>query len=372
MTRYDLYLLDGNRNIIRLIDQYSKLEIVTRFNDVGTWLLDGNVQSFGLNEVDWKGGIRLMRDGESYFEGGFLQLDDENADMEDGKYSLSGKDFNDYLTIRLAASVPNGPPYSSAEFDLRTGAAGDVVQDYIRYHLGSLAKTARVVPGLTVAANAGIGGTVTGRGRFQSILELVQQKALEGGDIGFRFDGMEFGAFIPRDQSALVKFSRDRGTLLKYKRRVNRPTGNYIIGGGSGEGTDRDFQEASDQDSINRYGRIEYFHDYRNASGAELYAVTAGKLSELTEKITLDVQVQDTQGIQYMRDYQLGDRVTVDVPDLTYTNIIREVRLTLDSNGEQINATVGGPGARSLGTITRTIAAQQSQTVSRISIMERV
>ena len=372
MARYDLFLLDENRNVIRQIDQYKKLEVVSRFNDVGTWLLEGNEQSFDLEEVDWKGGIRLLRDGDNYLDGVLTQIDDENADLEDGSYALSGKDFNDFLTIRLAACVPSGPPYSSSEYDTRTGAAGDVLQDYVRYHLGSLAKAARIVTGLTVAANAGIGGAVTGRGRFQSLLELCQQKALEGGDIGFRFNAMEFEAFEPRDQSALVKFSRDRGTLFKYKRRVNRPTGNYIIGGGTGEGTPRNFQEAGDQNSINTYGRIEYFYDYRNADGSELYSSITGKLAELTEKIAVDVQVQDTEGIQFMRDYVLGDRVTVGIPNLTYTNLIREVRLTLDSNGEQVFATIGGPGARSLGTITRTLVAQQVQTASRISIRERV
>lgn len=372
MAQYDIFLLDANRNPLAQLGSYERAEIIKRFNAPGSWVIETKADALDIANLDWQGGIRVLRNGVNYFEGIYLEMGDENLDSPDGKIILAGSDYLYYLDKRLVLSVYNGPPYSGSEYDTRTGAAGDVIKAYVRYHVTSLAKTDRRVSGLTVATDSSEGGTVTGRGRFQTVLEMAQVKALEGGDIGFRFSGTEFQTFIPADRSGEVKFSATHGTLTSYKRKVERPKANYIIGGGSGEGTARVFAESYNQDSVNTYGRVEWFYDYRNVGAvAELTAAINGKLSEMMEKVTLDCEVINTQGVQFLRDYDLGDRVMVIVPNLTFTNVIRELKVVLDSEGEHIQPVVGTPGATSLNALNKMFAGNR-QLNTRISIMERV
>lgn len=374
MARYDFFLLDKNKLPLAQVERYSRAEIIKRFNDVGSWQIEIDSEVFDLGLIEWQGGIRVLRDGALYFEGITQMVEDSNADEPDSRIALGGVDYLHYMNQRLILPDPNGPPYSGDEYHLVTGPADNVIKEYVRYHVAESAKAERRVSGLTVEADAGAGATVTARGRFQSVLEMAQLKALEGGDIGFRFNGTEFETFIPTDLSASVYFSKDRGTLMRYKRKVEMPQANYIIGGGTGEGTARNFQEASNQGSVNIYGRAEYFYDYRNADDAELYQAVAGKLSEMAQKVSVEIEAGETEGQRFGRDYNLGDKATVILPDLVYQNVIREVRITLDGNGEKVFPVIGSPGARGQGELAAIAAiySSQRQMVKRISTRERV
>ena len=356
------------------MEKYSRAEIFQRFNGVGSWSIEIDSEVFDMGLIEWQGGIRVLRNGEAFFEGLTLMVEDSNADEPDSRIVLAGADYMHYLAQRVVLPDPNGPPYSGAEHDVRTGPADDVIKAYVNNHVGALAKATRIVSGITVASPLGQASTVTGRGRFQTVLELCQDKALEGGDIGFRFNGSEFETFVPADLSASVYFSRDRGTLMRYKRRVEMPLANYIIGGGSGEGTARNFEELGVQGSLNIYGRNEWFYDYRNADGTELYSAVVAKLSEMSEKVSVEIEAGDTEGQQFGRDYHLGDIATVIIPELTYQQVIREVRITLDANGEKVYPMIGSPGSRSRGELGAIagIYDSQRQTIKRVSSRERV
>lgn len=372
LAQYDIFLLNENRAPIAQLSSFKRAEIVRRFNAAGSWVITLDGEALDVDNLRWLGGMRVLRDGLSYFEGVFLEMSDENLESPDGEITLAGTDYFYYLEKRLAVSVPSGPPYSGSEYDTRSGAAGDVIKGYVRYHLGSLAKTERQVGGLTVANDLGDGGTVTGRGRFGTVLEMAQAKALEGGDLGFRFAGTEFQTFTPADKSGSVRFSATHGTLTRYKRTVKRPNANYIIGGGSGEGTARVFAESYDQDSVNQYGRVEWFYDYRNVGGlAELTSAINGKLAELAQTVTVEIEAANTTGVQFVRDYDLGDKVMVILPGLTYTNVVRELKLTLDGSGEHVAPVVGTPGATALNALNRMFAGNK-QINNRVSLMERI
>lgn len=374
MAQYDIFLLDKNKMPLAQVERYSRAEFIKRFNDLGSWLIELDSEVFDLGLIEWQGGIRVLRDGVNFFEGITQIVEDSNADEPDSRIVLSGMDYMNYLNQRLVVPDPNGPPYTTFEYDVRTGAADDVIKAYVRYHVGSLAKSQRVVSGITVASNQAAGATVTGQGRFQTVLEMCQLKALEGGDIGFRFNATQFETFVPLDKSTSVYFSKDRGTLMRYKRRVEMPVANYIIGGGTGEGISRNFREAYDQGSLNTYGRSEWFYDYRNAIDADLYAGVVGKLTEMAEKITVEIEAGDTEGQKFGRDYDLGEIATVILPDLTYSQVIREVRVVLNSSGEKVYPTIGSPGARGQGELAAIagIYDSQKQITKRISSRERV
>jgi hypothetical protein len=372
-TQYDIFLLNESRQPVAQIEQFRRLEIIKRFNDIGTWLITFDQTSLDLDLFDWKGGIRVLRNGENYFEGLFKVSEDNDIDLAEGALTIGGADYLWYLEKRLVVSVPSGPPYSASAYDVRSGAAGSVIKEYVRNHVSTLAKAARVVPGILVDTDqANEGSSVTGRGRFEPVIEIVRELALKGGDIGFRFDGNMFKTFIPQDLTAAVKFSREFGNLQHYKRRIEKPAANYIIAGGGGEGTARTFVEGGNQASINAFGRVEWFYDYRNAaSGAELSSAINGKLEEMAEKVAIEAQVLDTQGVQFLRDYNIGDRVTVVLPRLVYQNVIREVKIVLDDSGEHITPVIGTPGARTLNALNTLFETNRSLT-TRLGQIERV
>lgn len=372
MNDYKVYILNSSRQPVAEIDIYSRLEMVRRFNDVSHLFIDLKYDDIDVSLLDWRGGWRILRNGAVWMEGIWLLMQDDSAKAENADLTLVGLDYMEFMNERLVVSDPAGPPYSTFTHDVRTGAAGDVIKNYVRFHMGASAKAERRVSGLTVAANLGEGGTVTGRGRFPTVLELCRELALRGGDIGFRFSGTEFVTYVPQDKTSSVIFSRDLGNLTNYRRRVERPRGNYITAGGSGEGTLRAFSELGDAVSITEFGRIEWFYDYRNAGAeAELYAAIVGKLEEMVEKVTIEIDVIDTEGIQYGRDYDLGDRVLVVLPGLSYDNIVREVKIIIDASGESVHPVIGTPGARALRLLNSQFTNQRNL-AERLGQVERV
>lgn len=372
MNNYTFYILNSSRQPVAQIDRFERLEIVKRFNDVGQMFIDLKYDDFDVSLLDWRGGWRILRNGTIWMEGIWYIMQDDSSLSENAELTLVGLDYMQFSSERLVLSDPAGPPYSTFSHDVRTGPAGNVIKAYVRYHMDTLAKTGRQVSGLSVQTNLGEGSTVTGRGRFDTVLELCKDLALKGGDIGFRYDSTKFVTYVPEDKTGSVKFSRELGNLISYRRRVERPKGNYIVAGGSGEGTARAFSEIGDATSIAKFGRIEWFYDYRNAGGvAELYSAITGKLEEQAEKVSIEIEVRDTEGVQYGRDYEVGDRVVVSLPGLTYSNIIREVKIVLDGKQESVHPVIGSPGARALRLLNSQFAHQKSL-IERLSQVERI
>lgn len=72
-------------------------------------------------------------------------------------------------------------------------------------------------------------------------------------------------------------------------------------------------------------------------------------------KATLSMTPIDTESVKYGRDYHVGDIVTVEIDGVSFTEVLREVRLSDGDDGPRITPTLGDSQASSTPTIYKTV-----------------
>jgi hypothetical protein len=376
MAAYAIYVRNAARARVAQVEDYAALRLALRFNAVGTWHLRVPRDSAAARLLGWEsgaGGIIVTRDNAALFSGPMHKLERRWNARED-VIEASGQDDLGWLADRLALPVPGGPPYTFASHDVRTGTCSTVLHAYVNVNAGAGASAQRRVAGLTFAADTGIGATVTGRARFDNLLELLQGLALVGG-IGFRIvqsgTDLEFGCYAPADLTDAVRFSPELGTLEAFQYAQESAEANYIYVGGGGEGTARTFVEGGGALSIATYGRIEAFRDRRDTTDpTELAQTLQEELGEKADRAELRLSPIDTAAMRYGADYGLGDQVTAVIDGVVLTDLIREVQIDLTADrGEVVTPVIGTPGLAVAN--VPAIFRRQAQTSARVSNLER-
>ncbi len=213
--------------------------------------------------------------------------------------------------------------------------------------------------------------------RFDTLQGLLRDLALRGGGLGYRVawtgSGLEFQTYETEDLSDLVVFSMDTGTLDGLDVIEDAPAANYCIAGGSGEGTARVFVEMGDSSSIVRWGRrVERFIDQPATSDTgELFKACTEELARNAERISITLQPAETAGLQAFTHYNLGDRVRVDLPDQTITDIVRGIEITVTPDGETIKPIVGTAESLAAASPLAGSFAKMRDLEARISALER-
>lgn len=373
MSEWQLYVRDRNRNRVAEIDDFQQLDLVLRFNAVGSWVIALPADGVAARYLNQDGcGLVAVRDGATLLSGPKRRPERVWSSKTD-RLVVAGVDDVCWIADGLAYPVPTGPPYSAAAHDVRTGACETVMRAYVSANVGPGAKAERIVAGLTLATDAALGATVTGRARFANLLELLQALAIAGGDLGFRIVDMQFQVYQPTDLTAMAVFSSDLGNLAAYTYREEAPSVNYIIVAGGGEGTARTFAEKGDSASIVRWGRIELFRDRRDTTDAtELLQTADEALSTGAAKTYLSIEPIDTEALAYGADYNLGDKVSVIVDGTTIHDVLREVHITLTPEaGESVRPLVGTPDQPANGAVPALFRSLR-QMGGRLSNLERI
>jgi hypothetical protein len=349
------------------IDDYDSLTAVLRYNLPGTWTLALPAACDAAQQLTDASGIIVsaVPDGSPgdtpptvLFSGPVTDPVREWSNTAD-MLTVSGETDSAFLEDRLVLPCsPNGAgQYVAAAYDVfpgvGTAAVETVLRHYVDVSLGPGALPARRVPGLTLQpVDAGQGGQVVGRGRFDVLGDLLRSLATAGGAVGFMVvqvgAGLQFQVFTPTDRTRTAIFSPQLGNLSAFKYGVSRPTANYIIGGGGGDLTARTFAESGDSASIVRWGRrIERFRDRRDTtSTSEIQQSVTEELVKQAATSTLGITPLDTQAVQYLRDYGLGDLVTVIVDGAPIRDVVREVHLSMTPDGTVVAPVVGTQGSQ--------------------------
>jgi hypothetical protein len=405
---YNLYVRDSNFKRIGEITDYNKLDFIPRFNAVGSFALELPTDCVAARElIKLKYGIIVKKDGQTVFSGNVKSRKRAfNSSID--TMIFSGTDDNVYLATRLVYPEPSGD-FSLSAYDVRTGKAETVMKQYVNYNAGSAALLERKI--LSVEADKGLGGTVTGRGRFHSLLELLQKLATsspEWGELGFQVvqanDGLQFRVYHPQDRTKTAFFSPLLGNLTSFEYENNDPESNFVIVGGGGEGAERVIKQQGDNNSIANYGRMESFVDQRNTSEEEeLNQSLDEELINKSEKNSFNFTPIDTPQLAFGRDYGLGDKVSI---ILTHPNeiieketlhyflsfyqtdvietervrkiqeklnviqdIVREVKISITPEGDSITPMVGNQNSNANAIVG--IFNKMKKITSRISNLER-
>lgn len=355
-------------------EDFGKLEMPLRFNRTSSWVLELDAASESVAKLGATDGLIVERDGVTLLSG---PVTSRERTSKSGRTTLvvSGVDDTVWLERRLALPVPSGPPYTAFDYDDKTGAAETVLRWFVDRNLGPGATVPRRLANFTLATDLARGTSVRGRGRFHTLLELLQPLALAGGDLGFRVvqvgAALQFQVYVPTDRTATAVFSEELGNLAGFGYRQGSPLADFAYVAGQGEGTARTIVEGGTTADIDTYGRIETFKDRRDAPDvATLNQGLAETLAESISPTALSISPIDTAAVAYGREYGLGDKVTVVVEGTPIRDVVREVVLTLTPDrGEQLVPVIGTPGAASPSALT--LFAAQERLSRRVSQQER-
>ncbi|WP_141434380.1 siphovirus ReqiPepy6 Gp37-like family protein [Bacillus sp. 03113] len=402
---YKIYIRDQNLNRVGEIDDYNYLDIIPRFNGVGSFALELPTDCKETKQLlNQRAGIIVKRDGKTLFSGDITSRNRKwNKDQD--KMTFGGVDDNRKL-LNLAYPVPSGN-FSLQDYDIRMGAAETVMKEYIEANLGVNALAERRVQNLIIAADQGLGNVVTGRARFHPLIEMFSSLAISGGDLGFRIvqigSNLEFQVYQPTDLTKQAFFSPLLGNLLEFEYSNKDPETNFAIVGGGGEGKDRILLQKSDNASITKYGRIETFIDQRNTSEiSELQQSMDEELASKGEQNSLSITPIDTDSLSFGRDYNLGDKVSiiltipnevVEILEVNYfismfqaslyeervrkiqnkldiiQDVVREIKIRITPEGVRISPTIGTPDSISRNSIG--IFDKMKKIIRRVSNLER-
>lgn len=347
--------------------EYAALEAVIRHNRLGYWriVVPGNSNlTFAYQE-----GIEVVRNGSTIMSGPITAFERVNKRPDD-YWRFTGRCGLQHIADRVALPVVDGSAWSTQSHDERSGYAENVVKAYIDYNAGPNALTARRVSGLTIETSQNRGSSVSGKARFVSLLELVQELAFAGG-IGVRVINKEVQVYAISDKSGSVTFSVELGNLQEYNYEGDRPTYNHVYGGGANEGTSRLISDDGDATSIASYGRIEKFIDHRQQD-------TQGDLDDKVAEDLLDVQerasinaVPTTNDLGDMRpfdDFYLGDTITVTLDGVELIAEVQELAVVDSEYNKHERIQVGAFGISMDNT---SIVAPTLLLEKRISNLER-
>jgi len=334
---YTLYLRDNaTKTRLGQIDQFISFVSKSRFNDVGTWVLELDYAHPLVNQFGLDMGVILQRGEEVIFSG---PMNNPRVSWANGERTMQVSGFDDlvYLTQRLALPEPStaSPPYNTDEFDERTGVGSTVIQAYVAYNLGSSARTGRPETGFTLGTDLFIGSSITGYARFHILLDFIRELAIRAGDLGLQVLDKEFSVYSPTDLTDDVVFSEGLGNIASYEYQARNPTLNYLFVADEDAGIARTVVELSDSNSISEFGLFESFLNKPNTSDTdEMTDAGNVELEKGKEVGSVSFEPRESNQVFFQQDYKLGDKVVFRLDTTTdFENIIREVEIDI-SGGE--------------------------------------
>ena len=407
-AKYRIRVRNKDLQFVGEVPHWIKLQVQLYFNEVSKWMLELDLNSEGAKHFldiaadpnnEGKGGVYIERNGYFLLSGPMTEIT-ETVSPDDGeRLIVSGSCDLQFIADRLALPLPKymNSPYMTHNLT-STGEHTD-------YHPNLSASTARVASNHIwnmVWDNIGEGQETSRRltilttrdhevgylipleertvARGQNLFELCKGIADYSEYKGYpiRMTAYQYQSGTNPDGSPAYKvmfetvavqtkpnviLSPDLGTITAYTYTRQRPEANQILMAGSGEGRSRKFNFGGDTASQDLHGVIEAFEEYTAAkpnSGDDsdpdwtkekvmLAREINAKLAEYAEKTIFTFNFQETPTVQYGRDFQIGDKVTVRLKRQSTTDIVRAVSFDVSENEERIELVVGKQSAISRG-----------------------
>lgn len=204
---------------------------------------------------------------------------------------------------------------------------------------------ARIGFPLTIATDQGRGvpGNYTFRFHpaYNRLFPAVDQAGI---GVTVRQDGagLVLDCYEPRDYPH--QLSQESGTVVGGSYSLSAPTTTRVVVGGQGEGVEREFkgfQNAALESEWNDV--IEVLQDARDSSVGDVFAARANEtLAEGAPLAGLSLELSESEHFRYGGDgLRVGDWVTAVVGGRTFTDVLREVRLSWDKGGDLATPIVG-------------------------------
>lgn len=328
------------------LDVFTKFTGKAEFNKPGAFTITTDLSNPKKDLLLTPGaGISLVRNGSVIFSGPIWRIAKSwKEGQSKEELVVSGITDTGLLATRVVIPQPatTAPPYNVDSHHVETGAGSTVIWTYINEHLGPGARSGRAFGGVTMASDPATGTIITGKGRYDNLLEFVQELAIRAGNYGVEIVDKVVTVYAPSDKTSTIVLSRDLGNLLSYKFSFRFPEANYIFLAGQGELTAREIVERQDSTSRSSFGTYEFFKDQRNESTtANIQSIGDALLEELATQYSITVEPTEESGIKFQDDYKLGDKIQARIDGETFEHLIREVNIDITRERTSIKPVLG-------------------------------
>ena len=343
--KYGVFIRARDGQILARVNDFVSLSILDTLNDVGSWSIKSTTTSKCPFEAGQ--GVIVVRNNQYFYSGIVTQIQD-NMDARTGLFTWEVQGVSDlgYLARRVCFVDPATGETTTYDHYRDTGILSDVVERLISKNLGADALEERIEPIVEAYSGQEVGETVSVELRFQNLLNAVTAVCVGNGhNVRARWDEetlkVYFEVFPSRDLSQAIVFTEQLNNIVESEYIGKVPEGNWVLAGGTGEMTEREFATAQNDSSIGEWGRIEVFQDVRNQHDVEGYVAEA--LSKKSDNMTgYSVTASDADNApQYGTDYRLGDYVGAKIADRYVIAQVQQVQIDLSGGVEQISPKFG-------------------------------
>lgn len=355
---------------------FTGLQLVLRHLGVSSWQLQINADHPKASLLTAGGGIIVEDDTGTVLSGPcriFGVATDDNA--SGATLTVSGVSDDYLLAARLVYPDPTQPADNQIAdaYDIRSGVGETVMKGLVDDNTGPSAILARR-SGLTIEVDNTRGATVSSSARFDNLLDVLSTLGSAAG-LGFQTvqvgSAIVFDVYEPADLTTTARFSTELGNLRGYSYELDAPNATRVIVAGQGEGTARTFIERSDTTAEADWStRVEVFQDRRDTDDLPTLQQAGDEtLADQGPATKLALSPVDTPRMRFREHYNRGDKVTVEIPGGTITDVVTQINLQIDDGGTQVVPVVGdnsggGPG-------TPRIFQQVSDLARRVGLLEQ-
>lgn len=348
MAVYEVRLIGLDGTIAAVFDTpaLQKLRYTRMLNDVGICQLtlpwsDSRTALFAQDCL-----LEIVRDG--VVEQTYIHKLWHKVTEDDGLEWLVAHGVSLEWLLLARPVDPRNDALAAGGYSTKSGAADDVIAEYVSEQAGSGAGGFQPIPNLTIAGTGSIGVTVGSRLAWKNLLKEMQSLANAGGvDFWFErtsernltFHCGRMGADKTRTTnwpgSAFYVFSPRVGNLIKpsLKRDWREAVTNVYLLQDGNDDTGRTIYEASNgYESITPLGYFAVVADARQAESATEYLTEANDLLVKHRDVT-EFEFEIGRAVSHYRNlWNLGDRVTAEWD--TYSEDLRISQVEVQISGD--------------------------------------
>lgn len=337
------FLLDENNDVIDIVEDYDSLRWSRNFLKPGAFQMVINRNSRTADKLE-KGKLILPTEVIEDVDQVYLIEQIESVIDEEGKQNenliLTGRSIGGMFEERLA--LPDTTDDPNDPYDTRLGSAETLMKFWVDYNAGSQADINRQIPNFEIEPDQARGEDVNYKVRYQKVSEMLEDVSRAGG-IGWQtFYDIEdqasrFDVIIPTDRTKgsanPVFLDIDFETILAMNLiETDMEKKSFAIVGGAGEGTDRIIEETYIAD-IEPEGleRREIFVDAGGLDDPD-NVIRSGNVELLKreQETLIEVDVNHFGSFKYLKDWFVGDVVTIRNEDWNFERDIQIIGVTIE------------------------------------------
>lgn len=342
---YSVYIRAKDGQYVGRINNYANLKILKTLNESGSW----SISSVTAGECPFYSGSGIVvgRNSKYLHSGIVTEISDTyNASTGLHSWDVKGKDDLEYLNRRICYVSPDTGRTDVVSHYTDSGDLATVVRNLINVNLGISAMNSRRETIIADSMQQPVGVNVSVSLRFQKLLDSVVSLAFGNGwNVRPVWDNQSkkiyYEVFQGRDLSGNIIFTEQLNNIAQAQHVSAVPEGNFVLAGGTGEMTARQFATAQNDDAIAEWGRIEVFQDARNQGQLDRYIIDViDKKSSKVSGYSCTASNSEHTPL-YGVDYSIGDFVGMKIFGKFITAEVQQCEIEVEDGIETFTPRFG-------------------------------